>query len=469
MAKIMNHDHSPKIPVISLCSGCECFGLALKEISSSFRHIAYCEREAFGIANLVSKMEAGQLDEGPVFPDLNGFPWREFSEVMGEGVLTFGWPCQPVSHAGQRKATEDERWLFDIIANGIEIMRPAVLFAENVEGLLTARMPDGTLVIRHCIERLERLHYCVEIGIFSAEECGAPHRRKRVFILGYREGFDFAGWLRRVMENSNINGDGQRKASESKETGPIELGNTSSDNQSGNSNSKDRQREQIRRSSGELADTQHNAGSTQREFESGQRSNSEQDQNTVPRGSSSGESMAYTTILRERESNDKECSIPRQDPRQDLGRGSNEPSIDKSELVHSSEQRLQGHSTRQCSSERLSSKGGLSPIYWPDFVSRPGQPQHEWEPSRVTLPTSLFNLWNKIRANPPESLRAEIEQRETSQDFIQTLRKMGVRFDGRTGGMDNDSNTDELRLLGNGIYPAAAIKAFLTLSEKLLK
>lgn len=480
-------------------------------------------------------MEDGLLDEAPVFTNLEQFPWGAFSEIMGEGVLTFGWPCQPVSHAGQRKATEDERWLFDIIADGIAIMQPAVLFAENVEGLLTARMPDGTLVIRHCIERLERLRFRVEIGLFSAEECGAPHRRKRVFILAYREGFDFPGWLKQ-MENTNLDGDGpgetskpespgrrvqpetaggelensasqrfgqgvsepekQRRTSSIDGTGnSVELGNTTSDDQCRTSDREDGQREQAG-GSGELADPEHNAGSAQREFEPRERSDSEPEQNPESRGSSSGESMSDTMLVRQRESYDKECSIPRQNPREDIGRGSNEPSI---ELAHSAKPGSQGRqgikgndgeeqpTTQRGSAEPVAHpecpqgeldraherirriKQSVSPIYWPGFVSRPGEPQHDWEPSRVALPSSLFDLWNRIRKTAPESIRAKIAEREKTEGFLSTLLKMGVRVDGCTTELDNDSNTDELRLLGNGIYPAAAIKAFLTLSERLLK
>ena len=133
-------------------------------------------------------MENGLLDAAPVFTDVSTFPWKQLAPFMAGGILSFGWPCQPVSTAGKRKATEDERWLFDIIADGIAILRPGMLFAENVEGLLSAKMPDGSSVFGHCIQRLERLHYTVAAGIFSASECGAPHQRKRVFILAYRDG-----------------------------------------------------------------------------------------------------------------------------------------------------------------------------------------------------------------------------------------------------------------------------------------
>jgi DNA (cytosine-5)-methyltransferase 1 len=181
------HNNNTIVPYISLCSGYEGIGLGLHRCISNLRCIAYCEREAFAISNLVAKMEKGLLDEAPVFTDVTTFPWEQFAPYMAGGILSFGWPCQPVSMAGKRKATEDERWLFDIIADGISIMRPGMLFAENVEGLLSAKMPDGSSVFGHCIERLERLHYKVEAGIFSASEVGAPHQRKRIFILAYRK------------------------------------------------------------------------------------------------------------------------------------------------------------------------------------------------------------------------------------------------------------------------------------------
>jgi hypothetical protein len=52
---------------------------------------------------------------------------------------------------------------------------------------------------------------------------------------------------------------------------------------------------------------------------------------------------------------------------------------------------------------------------------------------------------------------------------------MGGDSDGIAGGMDYaelcvscDNRNDELRLLGNGVVPATAEKAFRTLMEKLL-
>lgn len=62
---------------------------------------------------------------------------------------------------------------------------------ENVEGILSSKLkgqdwsdPEHTPVLLHILRELERLGYKATAGLFSASETGAPHQRKRVFILG---------------------------------------------------------------------------------------------------------------------------------------------------------------------------------------------------------------------------------------------------------------------------------------------
>jgi DNA (cytosine-5)-methyltransferase 1 len=138
------------------------------------RSVALCEIEAFAIANLVAKMEAGLMDAAPVWTDLKTFPWESFRDRVD--ILTGGYPCQPFSAAGKRLGTEDERHLWPHIAKGIAILKPRVCLFENVEGHIT-------LGLSTVISDLEEMGYKVSWGIFSAAECGAPHQRKRVFIL----------------------------------------------------------------------------------------------------------------------------------------------------------------------------------------------------------------------------------------------------------------------------------------------
>jgi DNA (cytosine-5)-methyltransferase 1 len=140
----------------------------------SLRTVAACEIEAFAIANLVAKMEAGLMDPAPVWPNLKTFPWESFRDRVD--ILSGGYPCQPFSSAGQRKGKDDPRHLWPWIADGIGIIRPTTCFFENVEGHVS-------LGLSTVVSDLEELGYKVAWGLFSAAECGAPHSRKRVFIL----------------------------------------------------------------------------------------------------------------------------------------------------------------------------------------------------------------------------------------------------------------------------------------------
>jgi len=108
--------------------------------------------------------------------------------------------CQPFSCAGARGGDEDPRHLFPAILAGIRICRPAIVFLENVEGIISAKLagsgwndPAGTPVLLHVLRELERVGYRATAGIFSASEVGAPHQRKRVFIMACCEGVDGRG------------------------------------------------------------------------------------------------------------------------------------------------------------------------------------------------------------------------------------------------------------------------------------
>jgi len=149
------------------------------------RTIAACEIEAFAIANLVAKMEAGRMDPAPIWPDLKTFPWSEFSGRVD--ILTSGYPCQPFSAAGKRLGGEDPRHLWPWITDGIRLLRPKCCFFENVEGHIS-------LGLSSVISDLEEMGYQATWGIFSAAEVGAPHQRKRVFILAYRKDERLSRW-----------------------------------------------------------------------------------------------------------------------------------------------------------------------------------------------------------------------------------------------------------------------------------
>ena len=170
------HVDTTEITHLSLCSGYGGIDLGLKRVFPGLRTVAYAEIEAFAIEVLLARMEGGQLDAAPIWSDLKSFPWEQFSGLVD--VLTGGYPCQPFSAAGKRLGTDDERHLWPYIADGIRLLRPRVCFFENVEGHIS-------LGLSTVISDLEELGYRATWGIFSAAECGAPHQRKRVFVLAH--------------------------------------------------------------------------------------------------------------------------------------------------------------------------------------------------------------------------------------------------------------------------------------------
>jgi len=161
---------------ISLCAGYGGIDLGLKQCVSNLRTIAYSEIEAFAVENLLARMEEGNLDAAPVWSDLRTFPWTEFSGLVD--ILSAGYPCQPFSHSGDRKGTDDPRHLWLHIAAGISVLKPRMCFFENVEGHISMGLST-------VISDLESMGYRATWGLFSAVECGAAHNRKRVFILAY--------------------------------------------------------------------------------------------------------------------------------------------------------------------------------------------------------------------------------------------------------------------------------------------
>jgi DNA (cytosine-5)-methyltransferase 1 len=172
-------DNTKELPtVISFCSGYAGIERGLELAGIEHRVIAYVEIEAFAIANLVAKMEAGKLAPAPIWTNLKTFPAHLFRGAAD--IITGGYPCQPFSAAGKRAGADDPRHLWPFIRQHVQTIKPARCFFENVEGHIS-------LGLSSVISDLEEDSYRATWGIFSAEEVGAPHRRKRVFIMGDSE------------------------------------------------------------------------------------------------------------------------------------------------------------------------------------------------------------------------------------------------------------------------------------------
>lgn len=329
-------DNTIKPPtVLSICSGYGGVERGLERVFREINILAHVEIEAFAIANLVNKMETGQMVPTPVWTDIKTFRAGLFRGNVD--ILTGGYPCQPFSIAGKRLGTKDPRHLWPYIRETIKACEPRLVFLENVEGHLSR----GVVQV---LSDLEKMAYIPKCGVFSAAEVGAPHQRKRVFILAYSENAN--RWpAKEGLYNETVRESGTRRIGAAGFT----LANTRNPELNRIPESEERREDRAAwNSSFELADTG--------------------------------------------------CI------------GSKQPWAEQPAQPNRDAEK------------------------WP---SRPGEPQHEWEEPRTVADTNQY------------------EQSETQS-------QLGGAVDGTT------DRVDRLRLLGNGVVPQTAEKAFRTLYREII-
>jgi len=169
---------------VSFCTGAGGLDLGLRIAGRLCgfvtRNVCYVEREAAAVETLVSRIADGIMDDAPVWSDIATFDSRCWRGKVH--IITGGYPCQPFSHAGKRGGADDPRHLWPHIIKHVNTLRPLLCFFENVDGHLS-------LGYREVRDDLEALGYRVEAEIVSAAETGATHRRKRLFIMAYSDGW----------------------------------------------------------------------------------------------------------------------------------------------------------------------------------------------------------------------------------------------------------------------------------------
>ncbi len=117
----------------------------------------------------------------PRYEDVTTLTGEELAPV---DLMCGGFPCQPVSSAGKQKGTDDDRWLWPHFARLLGILRPRYALVENVPGLFTA---NGGHAFGEVIGDLADLGYDAEWSVLSAADVGAPHLRKRVWIVAHAD------------------------------------------------------------------------------------------------------------------------------------------------------------------------------------------------------------------------------------------------------------------------------------------
>lgn len=153
-------------------------GIDLAAEWAGFETICMVERDKY-----CQKVLAKNFEGVKIHDDVTTFDGLEYRGTID--LVSAGFPCQPHSVAGLRKASGDERDLWGEVVRILRQTQSTWFLGENVPGLFTS---ESGQFFGRIINDLESLGYSVGWGCYGAKDVGAVHKRDRVFIVAYAKG-----------------------------------------------------------------------------------------------------------------------------------------------------------------------------------------------------------------------------------------------------------------------------------------
>lgn len=183
-------------------------------------HTPVCavEIEPYPRSVLLQRQRDGILPRFPIWDDVTTFdgkPWRGIADVV-----CGGFPCQDISAAGRGAGIEGARsGLWCEFARVVREVVPRFVFVEN-SPMLTSRG------LGRVLGDLAAMGYDAEWCVLGADDAGAPHRRKRIWILAYARHMQRRdGAISDEAQPATIAGRGEVAAAKGRESGKSKAGN----------------------------------------------------------------------------------------------------------------------------------------------------------------------------------------------------------------------------------------------------
>lgn len=181
-----------KIKVVELFAGVGGFRIGLEGASDAYETIWNNQWEPSTVhqdASLVYRARFGSV--GHCNKDINTIPT---DEIPDHDLLVGGFPCQDysvastLSRSGGIEGKKGVLWwqIYRILDEKGE-KRPNYVFFENVDRLLGSPAKQRGRDFAIILASLADLGYTVEWRVINAAEYGMPQRRRRTYIVGYRE------------------------------------------------------------------------------------------------------------------------------------------------------------------------------------------------------------------------------------------------------------------------------------------
>lgn len=110
----------------------------------------------------------------------------DFKKLPKIDILVGGFPCQTFSIAGKKEGfgDKDRGQMFFEVIKAIKVLKPKVIFLENVKGLV---IHDKGKTLKTILEILQKEKYYVKYQVLNTKDyTDIPQNRERVFFVGFK-------------------------------------------------------------------------------------------------------------------------------------------------------------------------------------------------------------------------------------------------------------------------------------------
>ena len=107
-----------------------------------------------------------------------------FNAFTGIDVIMGGPPCQgfSISASNRRDPNDPRNFLYRDFLRAVKVIKPRMVFIENVKEISTARIPSGELLLQDLCKILRGLGYEFTHSLLNAADFGVPQSRIRFFL-----------------------------------------------------------------------------------------------------------------------------------------------------------------------------------------------------------------------------------------------------------------------------------------------
>jgi len=188
--------------IVDLFCGCGGFGLGAE--LAGFKSIAAVDIESTLQSAYARNFPKAQVVNGDL-SKMEAEDWRMLLNGQQVDGVIGGPPCQGYSRMGHSDKADPRRSLLKHFFRTVNIISPKFFVMENVEGLMDEK---NVYELRSALKVLDKSYTVLNPMIVNAHDYGAPTKRKRVIVVGYKPEYlarlDVADFIPTNVEGNTV-------------------------------------------------------------------------------------------------------------------------------------------------------------------------------------------------------------------------------------------------------------------------